>query len=467
MMEDTRKSIFAARNTKELRFAYKGIIRFIPLFVCGGFFALTILFFAFGPLDWGIENPLKLYSFLILCCVALAAGYVLAAFKGRTGEKKLNININTVLILCAAVYLILYVPTLIATTGKWYPDIVTGIQHTGKAYSLTKYYAEHGSKLVMYARILFSPFMIMIMPVTLFFMPKLSKLGKCLGILVIVCALCLSISQGINKLVADTAAQIVLYLTMLFFTRPRKGSAALYRLGVFLMIIFVCVLFFLYYSNSMKNRIEEDIDPSEQAQISTEQVDESVIRNAMFSFATVREDYFLYWIVPPKYQSTATFLISYLTHGYNGLSIAMEEDFTSTYGMGFSDFFRRNVFKLIGSEKETYIVERSYMYKTGLTGWKTGDVWSSFFVYPASDISFPGTVIFIFVIGYLFSLSWKDALCTENPFAIASFFGFCTMIFYFCANNQMFQSGENFVGFSAVIFVWMLSRYIQKKRSSV
>ncbi len=126
-MKDTKNSIFITRNTKDLRFTYTGVIRFIPLIVCGGFFAMTILFFAFGPLDWKVQNPVKLYSFLIFCCAALAGGYILAAVKGRTGREKMHINVNAVLIVCAAVYLILYVPTLIATTGKWYPDVVTEI----------------------------------------------------------------------------------------------------------------------------------------------------------------------------------------------------------------------------------------------------------------------------------------------------------------------------------------------------
>ena len=86
----------------------------------------------------------------------------------------------------------------------------------------------------------------------------------------------------------------------------------------------------------------------------------------------------------PKLKSTAIYITSYLTHGYNGLGLAMEEKFTSSYGMGFSTFYRHNSLKIIGrSDLEESIYEKTYMHKINERGWFTGLVWSTFFIFPA------------------------------------------------------------------------------------
>jgi hypothetical protein len=480
-MKKRFKNYFVGDNDNVLRFQYTGIIKYVPLIVCGGFFFLTIIIFAFGPLDWHINNAANLYIFLASSCIALVLGYLIAVKKGRTPEIKLNINTNHIFIFCAVIYILLYIPTLISTTGKWYPDIYNGITNTGVAYHFSQYYVQNNSQFIMYIRILFSPLMIMIMPVTFFFFPKLSRASKALGIIVIVLSLCLSISQGVNKGVADITAQIVLILIMMFFSKSLNGSQVKHFFIILGLIILTLGLFFAYYSNAMRNRVSLDNMGYSQQELNSiiqtgetdivnnvteEQVDNSVKTHSNFNTATEKQNYFLLKLIPEKLKPTAIYLASYISHGYNGLSIAMNQEFTSSYGLGFSDFFARNFFRVFGdSNSENELFNRTYIAKTSREGWNTGAVWSTFFVYPASDISFPGTILLVLLIGYLFGLSWKDALITENPFAITVFFGFCTMILYFCANNQMFQIGESFVGFIVIIIVWFITRSYLCRRS--
>jgi hypothetical protein len=472
-------------NQAGLGISFSGIIRYIPLIVCGSFFFLTIMIFAFGPLDWHVSNPAKLYIFLALCCMALTGGYILGVKKGRTSEKHLNLNVNFIFIICAVVFLIMYVPTLIATTGKWYPDVVTGITNTGKAYRLTQYYIDHGSRLVLYIRIIAAPFLVMLTPVTLLFFKKLSKANKIIGIIIIILNVCISISQGINKAVADITAQIVLVLLILLFSN-HEGSKLFYRLKIIALIVVVCTLFCMYYTNSMSNRlgidltysteelnqaIENEINDNDEddikSDVTKQAISQSIQAYANFNTATEKEGYALLQIVPEQIRPSVLYLSSYLSHGYNGLSIALNQEFTSSYGLGFSDFSRRSILRLVGKlDAETEIYNRTYMYKTIRGGWETRSVWSTFFIYPASDISFPGTILLVFIIGFAFALSWKDAIKTKNPFALTVFFGFCMMVFYFCANNVMFQSGENFVGYTTMIVLWLVTRHILKKQKA-
>lgn len=468
--------LWLGNTPSPLGMSYAGITRFSPLLVVGGFFVATILLFAFGPLDWHLKNSLKLYSFLAACVLALSGGYLLAVYKTKTPEKKSLINIEKLLILGVIVYLALYIPTVYITTGKFFPDIYTGITNTGLAYQTNKLLNETASPLVLYIRMLLSPAMIFVTPITIYFLPKLSKKGKILGILVIVLTTFLGIAQGINKNVADITAQLVLALVILFLGQSGETKKKIWanRVKILSVILAVCLLFVLYYANSMTNRVTNDLqnDPALKEEVGNkgdelkeEEITDALNSVAQFSFATQKENYFLDKILPARAVSIVSFLSSYLSHGYNGLSLAMEEDFTSTYGLGFSDFFRHNFLKVVGqTEIEDNIKDQTYYGKIVDEGWPTGVVWASFFVYPASDIGFIATILLVALIGFFLGLSWKHALTTQNPFALASFFGFSTMIFYFSANNQMFQGGENFIGFIAMLLLWAVTHiYYQKK----
>lgn len=445
-------------ESSSLNLSYRGVMRFLPLIVVGGFFCFTILLFAFGPIDWQLHNPFEVYSFLILCVLALSGGYMLSVYlKPKKVICEKQFEINKLLIIGAIVFILLYIPTLICTTGKWYPDLITGFTDTGAAYKNTKYYNENGNQFILYVRMILSPLMIGVMPITIYFMPKLSKLGKVLGIVVIMLTVSISICQGINKAVADFTAQMVLMLIILFFANNVKAKRkGLYKLKIFLLIILVCASFIFYFTNGMNHRIANDISNTNPSKVTSDEITRQMSQYSTFGLGKSKDNYFIKKILPSKASSTLTFLTSYLSHGYKGMSLSMNEEFTSTYGLGFSDFFRHNFVK-ITHQDESSIVSQTYYGKTVKYGWKTGSVWSSFFVYPASDISFPGTILLVFLIGYLFGKSFRDAIETHNPFALTAFFGFSTMIFYFSANNQMFQNGENFIGFIAILILWALS----------
>lgn len=488
-------------NDKELHIRYSGFIRFVPLVLSGGFFLVTILLHAFGPTDWKITNPGKLYPFLLLCAVSLSGGYTLAVFKGKTASRRMELNNGRILTVGALVFLALFFPLCYVTTGKWFPDVYLGITNTGAAYQLAKYYSATGPKFFFYLRILLSPFIFIVMPMTLFFFPKLTRPQKVLGISVIVLNVALGVAQGVNKHVADICMQLVLVLAILLFSagkRTRKENAV-YCFKLVTLILVICVSFVLYYSNTMSNRIATDIVTQQKPGVSTPtdndsqggnaekpghsegmkpediflqqpQVDQQTIQNAMngyanFSVGEARESAFWDAVIPERLKPIINYMISYFCHGYNGLSYAMDQEFTSSFGLGFSDFIRHNFARFFGgADLEEAVYQRTYMAKLEKLGWKTGLMWSSFFIYPASDISFLGTVVLVFLIGYLFGLSWKDTVETQNPFACAAFFGFTTMVFYFSANNQMFQSGESCVAFCVILAAWIASRFIIKRR---
>ena len=134
--------------------------------------------------------------------------------------------------------------------------------NTGEAYRLSKYYNEVNSPLILYIRMILSPLMFSITPLTVYFFSKLSKGNKFLGIIIIVLNIFLGISQGINKNVADIVSQLVLALFIMLLSNNNKTNSKIYRTKLFFLIILLCTLFFLYYANGMTNRVETDIQNS-------------------------------------------------------------------------------------------------------------------------------------------------------------------------------------------------------------
>ncbi|WP_310528418.1 hypothetical protein, partial [Nocardioides sp.] len=162
-------------------------------------------------------------------------------------------------------------------------------------------------------------------------------------------------------------------------------------------------------------------------------------------------------------ESVGVLFTSYVTHGYKGLDLAMQEPFRPTWGLGFSEFGRHNVLRLIGhADREDDVVERTYAGQID-ERWPVGQLWGTFFIHPASDIGFPGTVVLLALIGFLFGLSWRDTLVRRDPLACGVFFHLCILVIYIPANNQLFQGGELTIGFTVLVAAWLWRRRLGPK----
>ena len=152
-------------------------------------------------------------------------------------------------------------------------------------------------------------------------------------------------------------------------------------------------------------------------------------------------------------------MTSYLTQGFKGLSIAMDQPFTSTFGLGFSEFFRHNILKFTGhAQDEPADVASTYAGKITGAGWPVGQRWATFFIHPASDVGFPGVVLLMVLIGWAFGAAWRDVVMFGDPLATSVFISLCLLVFYLSANNQLFQGGERAIGFSVLLVAWLAMR---------
>lgn len=497
-------NFFKSDNQIEPLIKYKGIAKYAPLIICGGFYLITILLFIFGPFEWNITNGNQLYMFLFLALIALIAGYILGV-KIRRKETKSNFNINRIIYFSFIVFLIMYFFNNYATTGKIFPDVVNGLFNSGEAYS-NSHNLSSFSIFIIYIGILISPLTAFLTPLFFIYYKNLSKKAKILGIVVLILNLCTGIAQGVINAYAVLAFQIIMFLLIYLFSNLKSKS---WKEITKIIILILCIgfSFIFYYKIVMGNRLIKDATPiesnseinkennnqlvsedqtenkqeenkqeenkqeennkpnvSKEDKISNSEMNDMFDGSAEYIAQSTIKEKHIFTFLPDSIEGSLNHITSYITHGYKGLSFAMTKKFTSSYGLGFSDFFRHNLLKIVGkTEIEDEIYARTYMKKIEVNGWSTGNVWSTFFVYPASDIGFPMTIILVYFIGLVFSLSWRDAIESKNIFAGVIFINLCMIICFFCANNVYFQNGGTFISFVIISILWILSRIFGKK----
>jgi hypothetical protein len=278
----------------------------------------------------------------------------------------------------------------------------------------------------------------MALPLTVFYWDQLSRRMRICAIASIAGTVILFIAMGTNKAIADT----VLLVPCLVFAAYCAGKMKLSRkkvLRIAMASLLALLLFLAYFGSAVSSR------------------EGSPVTSGYFLHAHTRvdEDNFLIRNLPPAPATALIGLDIYLTQGYYALSLSLQEPFVPMYGVGNSMFLYRQAARVTGN---AWISERPYPVRIEKYGWDAEGLWSSIYPWIASDVSFPGTILVVFLIGRLFAQSWLDTLRGDNPFAVVMFSMFVIVLFYFPANNQMLQSGETLAAFWCTLLLWRRSR---------
>lgn len=412
-------------------------VRLFPIFFFFCYLNLTVLLFAVGPWEYPVESAFRLYLFLALAHCALLIGYLSAAFRdpaqysGKWALPRL-IKISVFL------NLLLLLPTSRFRTGKFIPDIIGGIADPGGAYAQSLILREGGEPLIEYLRILLGPLLYMALPLTVFYWDQLSRRMRIWGATSILGTVVLFIAMGTNKAIADTVLLLPCLALAAYYTGKMKFSwNKMLRVGAVSLLSFL--LFLAYFGLAVSSRQGSP-----------------VIEGYFLSAHTrVDEDNFLIRNLPPAPAAALIGLDIYLTQGYYALGLSLQEPFVPMYGVGNSMFLYRQAARITGNSG---IGELPYPVRIEKYGWDAEGLWSSIYPWIASDVSFPGTIVVVFLIGRLFAQSWLDTLGGNNPLAVVMFSVFVIMLFYFPANNQFLQSGEGFTAFWGILILWRRTR---------
>ncbi|WP_375429858.1 hypothetical protein [uncultured Friedmanniella sp.] len=149
-----------------------------------------------------------------------------------------------------------------------------------------------------------------------------------------------------------------------------------------------------------------------------------------------------------------TVVLSYPTHGYQGLAYNLETPFTWTHGRGSS--------VAVDSYLEQYgfgpsVYDTTYPRLTeARTGWPAGQRWSTIYPWLASDLTWPGAIAFMFVVGWWTARFWFESVVLRSKLALLLLCQLAVLILFVPANNQIGIGRPSMIAFTSLVVAYLL-----------
>ena len=359
---------------------------YIPLLIILSFNILTYLLFLFGPWNWPIISYFKLNLFMGSVFIALYLGYK----KGVKREpQRLKSNEKIFMLFNIIFYLqfILIPVTLISRTGSLFS--LEKILNPGQSYMDAHSMRDAGGWFVYveYIRVIFSPLLTAFVPVSIFLWNRLSKVKRIFIFIQLFFILVADLQRGTNKRFMDLIIYLIVvdfvsfvnrnkqkYDDITFRKKFRKKLKKLFILGCIMVVLFVS-----FFQLGMKGRSGglNIYSPNASTVLDTE-----------------------HWMLKPFRDRDTKIAIgmfySYLTQGYYALDIALNKPFIWTYGLGHS------LVVMLNADEYIPVMKRSYVFRMEIEdGWKMMRQWHSFYTWIASDVTFFGVIIVLFLLAYI------------------------------------------------------------------
>jgi hypothetical protein len=412
-----------------------------PLVFFQAYLTLTVALFFWGPWPWDVDQPGLLLAYLIAAQIAITLGYLaagpqVAAQRISDSTKRRNLELGVLFWRRATLLtLIIFIPTSLSRTGSFLPDIISGIKDAGAAYNENFERLEGGNQFVLieYLRMLMSPWLVSVFPLTIVYWSQLKQRYRILGLTAILATLSLYIATGTNKGIAD----LVITTPALIYLGVGAGILW-FKVGKWaLFVSFVLMFFgFLQYFGAGQAQREGGVG-------------ELGVINTGLSLIQADGAHALSSILSDNQRIVFESLTRYVVQGYYALSMSFQLETGSTWGFGHSMFLARNADTITGSNAFSLGSVPGQLEQA--TGWGMFALWHSIYPWLASDFGFLGALIVVGGFAYLLGLSWGKSLMTVKPLWIVMAYLMLITFFYIPANNQIFQTAETCIAFFAVL----------------
>lgn len=398
----------------------------------------TVLLFFFGPWVYPLaQSSRPLVTFLVAVHLAFGCGYLLG-IRGRAAATRIATPPAMLALVCAVVTLLLVFPTSAQNTGSWWPRPWTALSNLGGAYDRSLLLRDEGTPYGIYLRILLAPCLFASVPLGVFYWRHLSRLTRAIFIASVVGTVALFVSMGANAGIAEWMVLLPWFALASHWSGVQRlthrGWLTLAALAGLAVLVFAT-----FFTATMLSRRGSFVTLREMPNISA---------RARGADATT--------VNPPSIpRASLEGLTGYLTQGYYAVYLSLQEPFVPGYGVGNSVFLQRQAARLL---QRPDILTRPYPERIQSRGWSAYGNWASIYPWIASDVTFPGTVVVIFLIGWLVGRVWIDVLGGANPCAVALLCPLLLMVYYFPAHNKLMQSGEGVVGLFSLVLLWAATR---------
>lgn len=453
------------RNNKNLtikRVFYK------PLKIVMVYFLILIIIYIWGPMEWRTENPFLLYMFLFLSQGLIYLGYTTTIKKmykkdqvySRQNTRLLILN-HSLILKCLSVLisinLIMTVLMFIRTTGlssfsvdHIINNLISGITDPGAQY-YSKFDREnnlYGGNILAPLYTLLSPILWPVIPLSIIYYKKLSIINKAFLILTVLLESIRWISNGTNKGIVDL---VLIILSVLMLKQLQKKhdrvvelvSKKSKRIRIAIFTVMLIIVGLSVFENNISSRINENY----------------YTVSAITNNTNINEDAPLMKLVPQDIQPLLVYATQYLTQGYYGLSLTLDEPFVPMFGIGNSYFLISNIEQLY----DVNIFQYTYQSRIQFKGWDPLLNWSSIYSWLANDFSYFGVLLLMFFLGKYFAIVYYKSLVYKDPITSVLFSLLLICFFYFPANNQILSTPSMFMSFLGLNLLWFYKINTKRK----
>lgn len=435
--------------------------KFTPLILVESYLVFTVLFFIGGPWDFKVINPIKLYGSLFLFQSLLAVGYYMGIKYIRVGknisfnnEEK---NIKIVQILMPIYFIILLIDItrslgLLAISLKGIIDsLIYGINNPALSYYAKLDITQSNiflGKLGTIIMFIGSPLSYLLLSLIILYYKKMNSRYKFFSIVLIGMYAIRYIATGTNKGVFDI---IIIIISVIFLKgsiqtgnnidvkKVKQKKSMKKYLSMFMLIIFG-IMFFNYMIGSRSFGVNLS--------------DETRIGDRV----PLKENPTLLKVLPAPFVKPTILLSTYLTQGYYGLSLSMEVPVTPMLGAGSSMFLVDQVSTITDINQYTLQQKVQNRY-----GWDSRVQWFTMYSWIANDFGFIGVGFYMFLLGFFFSIIYKDALKNDNIIAKVLFALLMIQFFFIPANNQLMVNMNSFFSTIFTFILWGVSKTVRIK----
>jgi hypothetical protein len=426
-----------------------GITR-LPLMIVFGYVVATFLLFLAWPIDWPIytfRDWLRLVGYVSLCLVVLG----FAAFKGSAGPTRVAAplpHLSIWLPLGAIAAALLLIPSSVVYTGLRPWELLDALKDQGDAYRRLQqqlFITSGQRNNIVAMRTAIAPLVYAILPLGIIRWPSIGWIGRASVALVVATSIIFSILRGTDKELADL---FVVGIAAAFVAAGRsitlgKGGGHLvqryWKLAVLAVVflIFAQGMFTTRKSDRLGGFVSRTSVCANNSRICAD------LDNPLISWLPLRQRFGL-----------TVFILSTCS-GYYGLEMAMEKPFESSFGVGHSPA-ALSVYEAVTGDPTVHL--RTYTYRNGADGWSEDYYWSTLIAWIANDLGFPGAVLVVALIGFMWGRWWREAAAGMSDPAAVLFALTTTMVFYLPANNQVFAGYEGYTIFVIWLGVWLWHR---------
>ncbi len=449
-LQDSQPASPPAR-TMPSYFPFTGGIRLLPLLLTEAYLFTLLALFLVWPINWQIFHAsdwVRLIAYVLACYALIAAGYMIATGPVRRVAEPFKYTEIVIIAGAVAAFLLLF-PISRVYTGRWPWEIMSVIGQQGEAYKNLQEQLDQTSGqrgLIAFVRAVFAPLTFAVVPLGLVHWARLNWFRRGFIALAVVVTIMISLLRGTDREFADLAIVSVGAL-MISIARSKSETSGVIMTFVrrYWPVVIVGVLFVTMAASLFTERKSErlgNIENRTAACVNTSNIcadiDAPLIR----------------WMPLDARFATSLFILSSAS-GFYGLELAMEKDFEPTYGVGHSPA-SLSIYELLTGDTE--LARRTYTYRNSFDGWSELNYWSTLMTWIANDLGFPGTLVAMLFLGWIFGRTWRSATTGNSDAAAVLFCALMITMFYLTANNQLLGSYDGYFVVAAWSLLWLFEK---------